>query len=102
MSLQHRRALHHWATWYYLMELLGDAPTAPFDHRFAPFLQGLAHWNKRRKCDLLVTPRIGLALRRSSFLHFFSFFLSFYLDRVHDFPHTLIQSFKKSVSNSDT
>ncbi|WMV24779.1 hypothetical protein MTR67_018164 [Solanum verrucosum] len=29
-SPQHRRALGHWATWYYFTELLGDAPTAPF------------------------------------------------------------------------
>uniref|UniRef100_M1DUD7 Uncharacterized protein n=1 Tax=Solanum tuberosum TaxID=4113 RepID=M1DUD7_SOLTU len=47
-SLQHHRALGHWATWYSFTELLGDAPTSPFFCRLDPFFQGSAHWNKRR------------------------------------------------------
>ncbi|WMV24767.1 hypothetical protein MTR67_018152, partial [Solanum verrucosum] len=45
-SLQHLRALGHWATWYCFEELLGVAPTAPYLYRLDPFFQGSSHWKK--------------------------------------------------------
>ncbi|KAG5631548.1 hypothetical protein H5410_003265 [Solanum commersonii] len=64
----HHRALCHWATWYCFTKLLSDALTAPFFRRLDPFLQGSAHWNKRRSKTFW---RLARWTRRSSCLHFF-------------------------------
>ncbi|WMV54919.1 hypothetical protein MTR67_048304 [Solanum verrucosum] len=71
---QHRRALGHWVTWYCFAKLLSDAPTASFFRRLDPFLQGSAHWNKRRSKTL---GRLAKWTRRSSGLHFFVLFSLF-------------------------
>ncbi|WMV46118.1 hypothetical protein MTR67_039503 [Solanum verrucosum] len=93
-SLQHRRVLGHWTTWYCFAELLGDAPTAPYLRRLDPFLQGSAHWNKRRSKTLR---RLAKWTRRSSGLHFFvllSLFVPFcdivsMLSFKHQIPETM-------------
>ncbi|KAG5631573.1 hypothetical protein H5410_003290 [Solanum commersonii] len=38
--LQHLRILDHWAVWYFLAELIGDAPNAPFHFQLDLFLSG--------------------------------------------------------------
>ncbi|WMV25552.1 hypothetical protein MTR67_018937 [Solanum verrucosum] len=82
-SLQLRRALVYWVAWYCFTELLGDALTAPLFRRLDPFLQGSAHWNKRRSETLR---RLAKLTRRSSGLLFFvlfSLFRSLLLHSVH-------------------
>ncbi|KAG5590023.1 hypothetical protein H5410_040537 [Solanum commersonii] len=85
----------HWATWYCLAKLLGDAPTALFFRQLDPFLQGSAHWNKRRgrPFDYSLS---GLG-DPQAFIFFvlFSLFVPFC-------EKTQVQSFKKGVSNSAT
>uniref|UniRef100_M1BE79 Uncharacterized protein n=1 Tax=Solanum tuberosum TaxID=4113 RepID=M1BE79_SOLTU len=91
--LQHRHALNHWETRYCFVELLGDAPTAPFFRRLDPFLQGSAHWNKSQSKTLW---RLAKWTRRSSGLHFlviFSLFAPFcnvvsMLSFKHQIPKT--------------
>ncbi|WMV26480.1 hypothetical protein MTR67_019865 [Solanum verrucosum] len=85
-SLHPRRALGHWAAWYCFIELLGNVTTAPFFRRLDPFLQGSAHWNKRR----------SKTLRRSSDLHIFVLFSPF----VPFYDVVYMLSFKLQIPKS--
>ncbi|KAG5630270.1 hypothetical protein H5410_001987 [Solanum commersonii] len=80
---------------HHVLELLGDALTAPFFGRLDPFLQGSAHWNKRRSDTLR---RLAKWTRRSSGLHFFVLFSLF----IPFCDQTQVQPFKKGLSNSAT
>uniref|UniRef100_M1DW30 Uncharacterized protein n=1 Tax=Solanum tuberosum TaxID=4113 RepID=M1DW30_SOLTU len=76
--LKHICVLDHWATRYYFVERLDNAPTAPYFRRLDHFLQGTTHWNKRR---IKTFRRLAKWTRRSSGLHFFillSLFVPFY------------------------
>ncbi|KAG5590897.1 hypothetical protein H5410_041411, partial [Solanum commersonii] len=88
--------LDNWARQHFFAESLGNMLTAPFHRQFAPFLQGSTHWNKRRICNLLVIFRMGSAIRRSSFLRYFSFFCSL----LHDTNSSSV--IQKGVLNSST
>ncbi|KAG5571338.1 hypothetical protein H5410_061104, partial [Solanum commersonii] len=98
-------------------ESFDATPIIPLHRRISPFLQGSAHLNKRRICDLLVIRRLGSAIHRSSFLHSFGFFCSFLRTLIkskswtHQHPQlklllvlkqTQVQPFKKGVLHSTT
>ena len=78
---------------YFFMELLRDAPIAPFNQRFNSFSPGSTQWNKRRSLELQWFTKWT---RWSSGLHFLVIFILFAL-----YCHVVSMNFLK-VKNTWT